>query len=103
MKSILLPNDGYVRGSLSEELFDGLLKESLDYENAEFRNTGLKNAYGEQTCPHYELSDKSRIDLMNFLSPYFLGSSWSSISFLACFFHPCYGRLCVWVCVIGPF
>tara|TARA_B100001175_G_scaffold23694_1_gene17677 strand:- start:641 stop:1249 length:609 start_codon:yes stop_codon:yes gene_type:complete len=71
MKSILLPNDGYVRGSLSEELFDGLLKESLDYENAEFRNTGLKNAYGEQTCPHYELSDKSRIDLMNFLSPYF--------------------------------
>ena len=63
MEALKLPNDGYVVGRLSKELFDSLLKEALSCESNDIVNTGLMTTSGKQTCPHYSVSKKNADDL----------------------------------------
>ena len=70
MEALKLPNDGYVVGRLSKELFDSLLKEALSCESNDIVNTGLMTTSGKQTCPHYSVSKKNADDLADFLMPY---------------------------------
>ena len=70
MELIQLPNDGYIRSSLSKELFDTLLTEGLGCYNNQIRITALKRPDGTETCPHYTVSDKNYDRLKDFIFPY---------------------------------
>ena len=66
MKVHQFPNDGYVVGNLTEELFDTLLIESLSCETNNPVHTALTATDGTQTCPHYEVSSDNSEKLANF-------------------------------------
>ena len=70
MKLLHLPNDGYIRDSLSKELFDTLLTEAYECNHNESMITGLTRPDGTQTCPHYGMSDKNFDYLKEFIFPY---------------------------------
>ena len=70
-KKVFLPNEGYIVGELPQDLYNNLLNEGLDCEK---RNkvfiSGLVTVDGDQTCPHYAVSEKNSKLLENFLGYY---------------------------------
>jgi len=69
--AIILPNDGYLRGCLPRDLFKSLVDEALASRNHRERETGVVDVNGDQTCPHYDVSDEMSQKLMHVLSPKF--------------------------------
>ena len=70
MKSLSLPNDGYIVGNLTGDLFESLLEEGLRCETNKSVSTGLKTPDGVETCPHYGVSTENCEKLFNFLTPF---------------------------------
>jgi hypothetical protein len=70
MKSLTLPNDGYIVGSLTGDLFESLLEEGLRCENNKSVSTGLRTPDGVETCPHYGVSIENCKKLYEFLTPF---------------------------------
>ena len=68
---VFLPNEGYLVGELPQDLYNNLLNEGLDCEKRnKSRLTGLVTVDGDQTCPHYDVSEKNSKLLENFLGYY---------------------------------
>tara|TARA_B100001079_G_C16184269_1_gene414317 strand:+ start:71 stop:694 length:624 start_codon:yes stop_codon:yes gene_type:complete len=68
---VFLPNEGYLVGELPQDLYNNLLNEGLDCEQRnKTRLTGLVTVDGDQTCPHYDVSEKNSKLLENFLGYY---------------------------------
>ena len=63
--AIILPNDGYLRGCLPRDLFKSLLDEALTSRNHLTRETGVVDINGDQTCPHYDVSEEMSQKLMH--------------------------------------
>ena len=70
MKSLILPNDGYIVGNLTGDLFESLLEEGLRCETNKSVSTGLKTPDGVETCPHYGVSIENCEKLFPFLTSY---------------------------------
>ncbi len=70
MQSLYLPNDGYIIGSLSEELLDDLIIDSMGCESNGPIETDVKSYDGSETCPHYAVSKHNIEKLEKFLTPY---------------------------------
>ena len=68
---VFLPNEGYIVGKLSQDLYNNLLNEGLECEKRnKSRITGVISGAGDQTCPHYDVSEKNSTLLENFLGSY---------------------------------
>ena len=68
---VFLPNEGYIVGELPQDLYNNLLNEGLECEKRnKSRITGVISGAGDQTCPHYDVSEKNSKLLENFLGSY---------------------------------
>jgi hypothetical protein len=68
MKLLHLKNDGYIKDTLTKELFSNLREESMRCERNTDFSTGIDDI--GFTCPHYNLSEDNKKQLFEFLTPY---------------------------------